>query len=298
MAPSGDWRALYPFESQFFPLDELRLHYVDEGRGESLLLVHGNPTWSFYWRNLIQAWRPSYRVVAIDHAGCGLSDKPAGYRYTLAQHTRNLVRFVQELDLTEMTLLAHDWGGAIGLGAAVELPERFARIILFNTGAFPPPYLPWRLRLCRVPLLGRVAIRGLNLFARAALSMATEKPERFTPPVRAGLLAPYDSWSNRVANFQFVRDIPTSPQHPTWSVLARLEKRLIALRDRPVQLIWGMRDWCFTPACLQRFQQIFPTAEVERVEDAGHYVVEDAYERIIPVVDAFLARHPLSVARK
>jgi haloalkane dehalogenase len=288
--PHNDWRSLYPFASQFAAVGDPRMHFVDEGAGEPLLMVHGNPTWSFYWRNLIQAWRGRFRVVAPDHIGCGLSDKPQHYPYSLRQHIENLATLVEQLDLRGVTLLAHDWGGAIGLGTALRLPERFARIVLFNTGAFPPPFVPKRIALCRLPLLGTLAIRGLNLFARAALTMAVEKPDRMTPSVRAGLLAPYDSWANRVAIQRFVADIPFTPRHPTWQVLAGIESGLPTLASRPIQLIWGMRDWCFTTACLERLRQSFPRAEVHRLLDAGHYVVEDAHERIVPLVEDFLRR--------
>jgi haloalkane dehalogenase len=120
--------------------------------------------------------------------------------------------------------------------------------------------------------------------------MATEKPERLTPAVRAGLLAPYDNWANRIAIQRFVADIPFTPRHPTWQTLTEIESGLPRLADRPIQMIWGMRDWCFTPACLDRLLKSFPQAEVHRLEDAGHYVVEDAYERIVPLVEAFLNR--------
>jgi cis-3-alkyl-4-acyloxetan-2-one decarboxylase len=287
---AADWRALYPFASHYLDLPGGRLHYVDEGAGEPLLMVHGNPTWSFYWRNLIAAFRDRYRVVAPDHVGCGLSDKPQQYSYTLRQHIDNLVALVEQLDLQRVTLLAHDWGGAIGLGTALRLSPRFSRFILFNTGAFPPPFVPKRIALCRVPLLGATAVRGLNAFARAALSMATEKPERMTPAVRAGLLAPYDSWAHRIAVHRFVADIPFTSQHPTWQTLSTIESQLPLLAHRPTQMIWGMRDWCFTPECLDRLLVSFPQAEVHRLADAGHYVVEDAHERIVPLVEAFLQK--------
>jgi haloalkane dehalogenase len=285
-----DWRDLYPFCSRHLPLDGLRLHYLDEGQGQPLVMVHGNPTWSFYWRNLVASLRDAYRVVVPDHIGCGLSDKPQRYRYCLDQHIDNLVRLIAALDLRGATLLAHDWGGAIGLGAVLRQPERFARLILFNTGAFPPPFIPWRIRVCRIPVFGELAVRGLNLFARAALTMATEQPQRLTPAIRAGLLAPYDSWANRVAIYRFVRDIPATPAHPTWQTLQQLENGLSSLSNRPVQLLWGMRDWCFTPVCLERLNGHFSHAEVHRFDDAGHYVVEDAVERIIPLVRGFLQR--------
>jgi haloalkane dehalogenase len=288
-----DWRQLYPFASHTLPLDSWRYHYLDEGSGEPLLMVHGNPTWSFYWRNLILAFRDRYRVVAPDHMGCGWSDKPQAYPYCLSTHISNLVQLIEHLDLRAVTLLVHDWGGAIGLGAALRVPNRIARLILFNTGAYPPPFIPWRLRICRTPWLGRWAIRRLNLFARAALRMAVHKPERMTPEVRAGLLAPYDSWEHRVAIDRFVADIPAHPRHPTWQVLEEIERGLGSLADRPVQMIWGMRDWCFRPECLDRLLEAFPAAEVQRLPDASHYVIEDAYEQIIPLAEAFLNAHPL-----
>lgn len=291
LQPNESWKSLYPFESHAIQLDSCRYHYLDEGRGEPLLMVHGNPTWSFYYRNLVLGLRDRYRVIAVDHIGCGLSDKPARYTYTLAQHTRNLVEFIRRLDLQGVTLVAHDWGGAIGLGALLQERARFRRIVLFNTGAFPPPYVPFRIRACRFPLLGTWAVRGWNAFARAALFMAVEKPERMTPSVRAGLLAPYNNWANRIAIDRFVRDIPFTRRHPTWQTLQQLEQGLAELRDWPTLLIWGQRDWCFTPVCLKRFQTLFPAAEVHAFADAGHYVVEDAYERIVPLIDTFMKHH-------
>jgi cis-3-alkyl-4-acyloxetan-2-one decarboxylase len=288
MVETSSWRTLYPFESRFLTLGAVRLHYVDEGAGRPLLMVHGNPTWSFYWRQLIDHFRRSQRVVAVDHIGCGLSDKPLRYTYTLQHHIDNLVAVIDQLELRETTLVAHDWGGAIGLGAAVARPDRFRAFVLLNTGAFPPPFIPWRIRLCRTPWLGSWCIRRLNLFARAALWMAVAKHERMTPEVRAGLLAPYDSWAHRIAIDRFVQDIPGTPRHPTWQILEQVVRSLPALADRPCQLIWGMQDWCFRPSCLERLQQIFPAADVHRLPDASHYVVEDAHEQIVPRLERFL----------
>jgi haloalkane dehalogenase len=282
------WKALYPFQSHWHAASGVRQHYLDEGSGSPLLMVHGNPTWSFYWRNLIRAFRDEFRVVAPDHIGCGLSDKPAVYDYTLKQHTENLLSLVEQLDLRGATLLAHDWGGAIGLGAALRAPDRFARIILFNTGAFPPPFVPARIRACRIPGFGTLAIRGFNAFARAALSMAVRRP--LAADVAAGLVAPYDSWRNRIATLRFVQDIPLTPRHPTCQQLARLEAGLPELQSLPTMMIWGMRDWCFRPECLERLLLSFPQADVHRLADAGHYVVEDAHETIVPLVRDFLRR--------
>jgi len=286
----ADWRSLYPFASHYLRIAGCQYHYLDEGRGPVLLMVHGNPTWSFYWRELVKDLRTGYRVVVPDHIGCGLSDKPplGSYSYRLEQRISDLETFIHELDLNQVTLLAHDWGGAVGMGAAVRAPDRFRSFVLLNTAAFRSRRCPLRIRVCRTPLVGRLAVQGLNLFARAALRMAVCRHDRLTPEVRAGLLAPYDSWHNRTAIREFVRDIPLHPRHPSYQTLADVEAQLSQFRDYPALLIWGMRDWCFTPHFLDRFMEFFPQAEVHRLHGAGHYVVEDAHEQIIPLVKAFL----------
>ncbi len=293
---SGDWRDEYPFASHFLPCGEHRMHYLDEGTGVPILCVHGNPTWSFYWRRVVAEFRESARVVAVDHIGCGMSDKPSRYSYTLQQHTSNLADLVDRLDLDRITLVAHDWGGAIGLGVLARMPERFSRIVLLNTGAFPPPFCPWRIRVCRWPLVRSVGVIGFNAFARAALYMTTARAP-LAKTARAGLIAPYDRPANRIAIRRFVEDIPLSTRHPTWPVLERLEADLKKLAFRPTALIWGMKDWCFTVECLDRLERIFPGAETTRIEDAGHYVMEDAAEDVMSAMRAFFDRHPVEAAR-
>ena len=177
------------------------------------------------------------------------------------------------------------------------MPDRFVRIILFNTGAFCPTRklrIPWRIRICRTPLLGTLANRGVNAFVRAAFRMAVEQPDRLSQAVRAGISAPYGSWTNRIAIDRFVRDIPTSPNHPSYATLAEIKRGLSRLADKPFQFIWGMRDWCFTPAFLERFLETFPHAEVHRIQDAGHWVMEDAYDRVIPLVERFVGTSRLA----
>lgn len=288
------WRPLYPFASQYLDLDGVRQHYVDEGQGPTILLVHGNPTWSFYWREAIIALRDRYRVIAMDHVGCGLSDKPVAYEYRLARHIENLQTLIQRLDLRDITLVGHDWGGCIGLGAAGRMPQRFARLVLSNTGAFRMDHIPWRIAVCRIPALGQLAVQGLNGFVRAALSMATTQPQRFTPEVRAGYLAPYNNWSNRIATHRFVLDIPLRPGHPSYATLVEVEQGLAELKRLPVLLAWGMRDWCFTPEFLARFQEFFPRAQTVRLASAGHFVVEDAREEWLAAVEKFLDEQPVA----
>ncbi len=212
----------------------------------------------------------------MDHIGCGLSDKPQAYPYSLDQHIANLVRLIETLDLRNLTFVVHDWGGAIGLGAALKVAERVKGLVILNTGAFPPPFIPLRIAACRIPLLGEWAMRGLNLFARAALSMTLNRLPRLDDDVAAGLIAPYDNWANRVAIARFVADIPTRESQPTWQRLQAIEAGLPGLNDRAIEMVWGMRDWCFTPECLERLQGLLPAARVTRLEDVGHYVMEEA----------------------
>jgi len=290
-----DWRALYPFDSHWFENRGARLHYLDEGPAHpldrpppTLLFVHGNPTWSFHWRALVEPLRSRYRCVAPDHLGCGLSDKPRRL-LRLSDHIDHLASLVERLDLQHITLVAQDWGGAIGLGAMLRMPERLERIVLFNTGAFPPPYIPWRIRACRIPILGRLAVQGGGLFNRAALRMTLARKRRLEPAVAAAYLAPYDSWASRRAVYGFVKDIPSGPRHPTWKSLADIERQLPSLADRPALLVWGMRDWCFRPDCLERFVRAWPEAEAHHLADVGHWVLEDAPEEAVPLVERFLA---------
>jgi haloalkane dehalogenase len=288
------WRSLYPFASREHSVAGGRMHYLDEGPATggdggpaTLLFVHGNPTWSFHWRRLITVLRGTFRCVAPDHLGCGLSDKPQR-QVRLAEHIENLASLVDALELRNVTLVAQDWGGAIGLGAMLRASERLARIVLFNTGAFPPPRIPWRIRACRLPIVGRLAVQGLNLFSRAALHMTLSRTRRLEPVVAAGYLAPYDHWRSRRAVYGFVEDIPAGPRHPTWQTLVDIERGLATLADRPILLVWGMRDWCFRPECLERLLGHWPRAETRRMPDVGHWVVEDAPDDALHCVQEFL----------
>ncbi|MCA8996945.1 MAG: alpha/beta fold hydrolase [Planctomycetaceae bacterium] len=278
----------YPFEPKSILIDEFRYSYVDQGTGPVLLFVHGNPTWSFAWRNLIQELSPDYRCVAVDHLGMGLSEKPRDYGYTISQHIANLRTFVETLDLQEITLIGHDWGGCIGMGAAGKMPDRFRRFVMMNTAAFRSSRIPLRIAACRIPVLGALGVRGLNLFSRAALSMAVEDPSHMPPVVQKGYLFPYDSWEHRQAVHRFVQEIPMRPSHPTWETLVAVEAGLEQFRDSPLLLFWGERDWCFTTAFLKEWQNRFPHAETETYADAGHYVFEEAHEQIVPRLRKFL----------
>ncbi len=285
----------FPFASSSTVVGGHRMAYVDEGSGPPVLLVHGNPTWSVYWRSLLHALPPlGLRAIAPDHIGMGRSEKPSAsqYPHTLARRVADFGEFVDGLGLDEpVSLVVHDWGGAIALAWAVDHPERVDKLLVLNTGAFPIPpgkALPWSLAAARLPVLGGLAVRGLNAFSRGALVMGTGQ-RWLDREARAGLVAPYDRPEHRVSVAQFVKDIPLSPRDPAYAVLARTEERLPLLQDKPTVVCWGMKDPVFDATVLDHLLTLLPQAEVHRYADAGHYVLEDAADRIVPLVTRFLA---------
>lgn len=283
------WRSLYPFDRHSLDTPGGRLNYLDEGPRDApvLLCVHGNPTWSFLWRDVARAFRARHRIVAPDHLGCGLSARPQHWTYRLADHVDNLGRLIEALDLQRITLVVHDWGGPIGFGAALADPARIERLVVTNTAAFRAPRIPARIAVCRLPLLGALAVRGLNAFSRAATFMATAKG--LEPEAAAGYLAPYGSWSERVAVQRFVEDIPLEPGHPSYATLLAIEQGLERLADRPGLILWGERDWCFTPWFRRQFERRLPRLVSHPFADAGHLVTEDARGRVLECLRELLA---------
>ncbi|NOY75152.1 MAG: alpha/beta fold hydrolase [Kiritimatiellaeota bacterium] len=277
---------LYPFAPRSYNMNGNDYRYVDEGEGDPLLMVHGNPSWSFLFRRLIAELRSEHRVVAPDHLGFGMSDKPCEFPYRLETHIDNLETFVLGLDLKNITMLVHDWGGPIGLGVAIRHPERFKRLIITNTAAFADTKIPLRIAAGKIPWLGRRLIVDLNLFLLAAVRMTVVNP--LPPEVRNAYLLPFKKRKSRLSIAKFVEDIPISPQHASIDVLLGIEHGLWMLKNNPVAIIWGMRDWCFTPHFLERWIDVFPHAEVLELENAGHWLFEDAPEDIIPFVRHFI----------
>lgn len=265
---------LYPFTPKTVTLDGHRLSYLDEGQGPAVVMLHGNPTWSFYYRNLVLALRAEFRVIVPDHMGCGLSDKPLDYPYTLAKHIANLTELIQHLGLQDISMMVHDWGGAIGMGFAGRHPEMIRSLVISNTAAFISTRIPWRIWLCRLPWLGALLVRGFNGFAAPAVTMAVTK--KMPADVAQGYLQPYDSWRNRVAVHAFVRDIPLAKNHGSWETLAEVEAGLPQLREKPMLVLWGGRDFCFNDWFYQEWMRRFPKARRHYFAQAGHYLLEDA----------------------
>jgi len=283
----------YPFQRHYFERDGLRLHYLDEGQGAPIVMVHGNPTWSFYFRRWVTALKDRYRVIVPDHIGCGLSDKPGDdrYPYRLERRAADLEALLDSLGIdSDITLVAHDWGGMIAMHYAVSHPQRVRRIILLNTAAFHLPEsksMPISLRLARGPI-GALLVRGMNLFSRGTLSLGLKRC-RLSPEERAGYLQPYDSWRNRIAVHRFVQDIPLKESDPSYAAVSKVQAGLDKLRDIPVILFWGMKDFVFDHHFLAEWERRLPHARVVRIEDAGHLVLEDAFEEIRQTSEEFLA---------
>ncbi|MCP4897386.1 MAG: alpha/beta fold hydrolase [bacterium] len=291
----------YPFDGKFIDLNGHQMHYLDEGDGDPVLMVHGNPTWSFYYRNLVSQLRQSCRTIVPDHIGCGLSDKPndSQYDYTLRSRVDDLCRLVDSLDLGDrITLVVHDWGGLIGMGWAVRNLDRVKRLVVFNTAAFHLPSeitVPWQLRLVRNSGLGVFLVRRFNAFARGATWMACTR-KKLSRELKDAYCAPYDSWENRIATARFVQDIPLDPDDPAFSVVTEVSDRLPFLAKLPTLICWGMKDFVFDHHFLDEWCRRFTDAEVHRFSDCGHYILEDASEEIGRLVPDFLDRNPIGSA--
>jgi pimeloyl-ACP methyl ester carboxylesterase len=270
----------YDFESHFIGADGLRRHYIDEGEGSPVVMVHGNPTWSFYYRGLVNSLKDRHRCIVPDHMGCGFSDAPddSAYEYTLKQRIDDLEELLESLGVySNVTLIVHDWGGAIGFGWAARHPEAVKRLVVLNTAAFglpPGKPLPSSLRLGRDSIVGEVLMRGLNLFSWATVrSWGSEYG--LSSAVRSAYLAPHDSWDRRRSVARFVQDIPLTPGDRAWDELQRVEAGLDRLQGLPMQVFWGLKDFVFDGHFLAEWERRFPEAEVHRFEDAGHLILEE-----------------------
>lgn len=283
----NDIKQEYPFKPKRLRLKNgHEISYLDEGQGPVILMLHGNPTWSFYYRNLVKHFAPNHRVIVPDHLGMGLSDQPQDFSYQLHQHVAHVEELLDALNIEKFSLIVHDWGGAIGFGVATLRPQAVERAVILNTAAFnAAEWIPKRIALCRAPLIGEPLVRGLNGFALPATFMTTVRP--LSKMVRQAYLAPYSNWSARVAVARFVQDIPLNTYHPSYETLAAIEAALPAL-DFPKLILWGEKDFCFDMRFFERWKKIYPEAE-SLVLPAGHYVLEDMPEQCAEAIEGFFS---------
>jgi pimeloyl-ACP methyl ester carboxylesterase len=301
MTAEADWtfEGTWPYEPRWFDSADGRMHYVDEGPrdGRPVVMVHGNPTWGYLFRRFIgPLTEAGHRAIAFDHLGFGRSDKPdRPEHYTIRRHCERADALLESLDLRDVTVVPQDWGGPIGLWWATSRPDRVRSLFLLNTYAHRPPRqvdLPLALRLFRTPVVGEVMVKGLDLFKRAWLFRAgVVNRDRFTPEVKRAYRAPHPNWSSRTPVLVFPREIPSGPEGPVSDLQGEIEARLERdFRSKPVKIVWPMKDIAFTPEVLdQLWLRTFPDADVVRIEDAGHYIQEDAHERVVPELLEYLA---------
>ncbi len=285
---------LYPFASNWLEVDGMRMHYLDEGPADApiVLMVHGNPTWSFYYRNLVLALRDKFRCIVPDHIGCGLSVKPsaADYPYTLQRRISDLEALMLHIKAeAPVHMIVHDWGGMIGFGWATQHPDMIGAMVVANTAAFPLPAekkLPAALWLVRNTKVGALLVQGLNAFSGIASRVAFKKP--VSAEIRRAYTGPYDSWDNRIATLRFVQDIPLKAGEPGFDIVTATEAHLSEFKDKPCLLAWGEKDFVFDLHFLKKWKQLFPHAKVLSFPDCGHYIFEDAGPLLTRAICDFL----------
>jgi pimeloyl-ACP methyl ester carboxylesterase len=279
--------AEYPFALQRFRCDEGELSYLDVGAGDPLLFVHGTPSWSFEWRKVIAALAPERRCVAIDHLGFGLSDKPQRARLRPEDHARRLAAFVHALDLRNLTLVVHDFGGPIAASMALTMPERIARIVVLNSWLWPNGREPGLRRLDFVlrSWVGKLLYLWLNVSPRFLLPAAMANPKALTPAVHRHYLAPFARRGSREGLYQLACALVGSD-----AFYAQLWARRTELASRLTDLVWGTKDPVLTERHLARWQEAFPHATVHRVGTAGHFVAEEAPDTLVQALRVTLGR--------
>jgi cis-3-alkyl-4-acyloxetan-2-one decarboxylase len=286
----GDFHGTFAFKPNFFDAEDCRLHYVDEGPRESapLLFLHGNPTWSYFWRHPIaELSAKGHRCVALDHMGFGRSFKPPRLSaYSLRRHVDNALALIEALDLRDITLVAHDWGGPIGLGAMVERSDRLSRLVLLNTWAWElPSFLPPFLREFRSEGLGEILILGGNLFVESIPSAMTRREPN--PVMMEAYRAPFPDYWSRAGMLAFHREIPLTERDRSAPLMASIQERVPSL-DVPVLLVWGMRDPVFQPVFLEQWRELYPQAETTELAGCSHFLVEDDPAGVTDAIERFL----------
>jgi len=281
----ADLKALYPFESNFHEIETEKMHYIDQGSGEkTYIMIHGNPTWSFYYRNLIKDLSKNARVIAIDHLNCGLSSRSEKfYRYN--DRIEHIINLIESLELNNLCIIGHDWGGAISVGVATRLPNKTKSLVLMNTACFPSDNIPKRIAMCRLPVLGTFLNQVSNGFLLSSLVMGTSLG--LGSLVKKGYLYPYKKSDGRKAIDDFVKDIPMETDHPSYAVMKEVGDKSQEL-EIPVLLLWGEDDFCFDMQFYHQMKSHFKNVESYSFKNVGHYVLEDAYDGCFKKISEFI----------
>jgi pimeloyl-ACP methyl ester carboxylesterase len=274
----------YPFKSNYLSMNGYKLHYIDEGTGPTLLFVHGTPSWSFEYRNCIKGLSSSYRCIALDHIGFGLSDKPEKYDYSTINHSRTLERFILEKNLSDTTLIVHDFGGPIGLNVAINHPERFNKLVIINSWLWSSEKDPDFKKLKRVlknPLLP-LLYRYLNFETKVILP-ATFGDKKLSRVLRRHYTKPFSGHREQGGTVAFARSLLNDHQ---W--FEEIWDKRKAISEKPVLLIWGMKDPIVNPRNLEKFQSGFPDSKTLKLETCGHFPHEEAPDQVTGAIFEFL----------
>ncbi|MFZ5645519.1 MAG: alpha/beta fold hydrolase [Bacillota bacterium] len=291
----------FDYKSNYAKIGRYNLHYLDEGSGETILLLHGNPTWCYLYRNIIRQLRANYRCIAPDFLGFGLSDKPAEADYSLAKQAEMLNLLIKALGLKDITLVGHDIGGIIGLKWAAGNKKMVKRLVILNTRgsvpavfgepAYRPPWpyiLMWPLR---VPGIGELLVQGMNFLIKLVMPLSFGNKNSLKETGR-GFLFPYQCWKDRKAQLDTVRQIPILKSDPLYQMLLETGKNLSGWQV-PVQIIWGLKDPAFNPSIIDEFKRLFPNhSHTLRIPHAGHFVAEEEPEAVAGRIDQFIRRYP------
>lgn len=286
---STDWvyRSLYPFEHKYITLDRGTMHYIDKGEGEVLLFVHGTPTWSFLYRDLIKNLSDTYRCIAIDHLGFGLSSSDSIDPFTPEWHAENLIEFVQRLNLKRITLCVHDFGGPIGLASAIRMPDRFKQVVMFNTWLWETKGNPEAQKINKLvnSWLGKQLYLRFNVSPRLLLKKGFRDKKYLTREIHAHYLKPFPNKRSRMSLLELAKSLVGSSD---WYAAqwAQLEK----LSDKKWLILWGTKDEFITTQYLERWRAALPAAQVVTL-DCGHFVPEEATQHTLESIQTFLEDH-------
>lgn len=279
---------ILPFQSRFASVAGHRMHYLDEGSGPVAILLHGNPTWCYFYRNLIQRLKQNFRVIAPDFIGCGFSDRVPNKSFSAEERIEHLQELLNVVDVEKFSLVMHDWGGPIGTGLAVRNVDRLERLVYFNTTITEIESLPFFIKWAAAGFIGKCITMYTSQFIYWMTRFGVAK--KLPHDVRDKYFLPYSTPARRQAIWDFVADIPFSSDHPTYRMMMEMATKLQQLQRFPVKIIWGLKDPCFHRRMLSKVAQHFPQAEVQEIPDASHLVLEDAPNIAIPAVEEFLLR--------
>lgn len=276
---------IFPFKRNWFERGNIRMHYVDEGQGKPVVMFHACPMWSFAYRHLIRGLAPDYRVIAFDLPGFGLSTAGKEFDYTLNGYINVTEAFLESLELEDVTLVLHGWGGTVGMGYAVRHPRTIRSLVVFNTLSLTPVLIPLRMRFCRIPWLGAKLVVDLNLLLLGNRQHTKDVAEAYDYP--------YRNHSSRYPLYRFVEDIPAVPEADSAQRMMEIEAGLWMFRTTPALILWAMHDWLYSPRMLKWWRRYLPNAEVHRIERAGRYIQEDAPEELLTCIQNFFTQHQI-----